>query len=75
MTSKSPLLQLQEYNTDVWEMVMIELVKTRMKYVMNYFKELCNRCCVTVQWFSQGIHSGRKIIRKMIEKKLIIKNI
>ena len=42
MTSESPLLWLEEKNTDVWEMVMIELVKTRMKYVMDDFKELCD---------------------------------
>lgn len=36
---KSPLLMLQEYNTDVWEMVMIYLVKARMKYVINNFEE------------------------------------
>lgn len=41
---KSPLLILQEYNTDVWEMIMIGLVKARMKKVITHFKELCDRC-------------------------------
>ena len=41
---KSPLLMLQEHNTDVWEMVMIGLVKARMKYVINNFEELYDIC-------------------------------
>tara|TARA_B100001094_G_scaffold333373_2_gene411192 strand:- start:682 stop:1245 length:564 start_codon:yes stop_codon:yes gene_type:complete len=43
MTSESPLLQLQEYNTDVWETVMIELVKARMKYVMDDLKNIYSK--------------------------------
>lgn len=43
MTSKSPLLWLEEKNTDVWEMVMIELVKARMKYVMNDLKNIYSK--------------------------------
>ena len=41
---KSHLLMLQEYNKDVWEMVMIYLVKARMKYVINDFEELYDIC-------------------------------
>jgi hypothetical protein len=39
---ESPLLQLQEYNIDVWELVMIELVKARKKKVLNEMDELWN---------------------------------
>ena len=37
MIYDSPLLWLQEQNTDVWEMLMIELVKCRKKRVNNEF--------------------------------------
>ena len=72
---KSPLLMLQEYNTDVWEMVMIYLVKARMKYVINDFEELYDICdSDTAEAFKQiqedieetqpdTIHPGRLIIR------------
>lgn len=38
MTSESPLLWLQNTNTDVWEMLMIQLVKERYKLVMTDLK-------------------------------------
>ena len=39
MTCESPLLWLQEKNTDVWELLMIELVRCRKKKVNNEFDE------------------------------------
>lgn len=74
----SPLLMLQEYNTDVWELVMIALVKARMKKAIAHFKELCDSWGTLdyttdseivnpsphLQLIMPGqIHSGRIIIR------------
>ena len=65
MALESPLLQLQNYNIDVWELLMIELVKARMKYVMNDFKELCDSWWRWSRMVSGQIHHGRRIISIM----------
>tara|TARA_B100001094_G_scaffold333373_2_gene411193 strand:- start:1307 stop:2032 length:726 start_codon:yes stop_codon:yes gene_type:complete len=73
---ESPLLQLQEYNTDVWELLMIELVKARKKKVLNEINELWNYWrsskvdiysqlheCVQRRLKKKRINSGRIIIK------------
>ena len=73
---ESPLLQLQEYNTDVWELLMIELVKARKKKVLNEINELWNYWrsskvdiysqlheCVKRRLKKKRINSGRIIIK------------
>ena len=73
---ESPLLELQEHNTDVWELLMIELVKTRKKKVLNEMNELWNYWrsskddiysqlheCVKRRLKKKRINSGRIIIK------------
>jgi len=66
MILESPLLQLEEYNTDVWEMLMIELVKCRMKYVISDFKEVVKDYGIKkyqeYHHFTKRINKGRMLI-------------
>ena len=66
MTSESPLLWLEEKDTDVWEMIMIELVKARMKYVMFEFKEVVKDYGIKkyqeYHHFTKRINKGRMLI-------------
>ena len=62
---ESPLLELQEYNTDVWELVMIELVKARKKKVLNEMNKLWNYWRSSkVEIFSQPQPPGYRAFRR-----------
>lgn len=69
MTSNSPLLWLQEQNTDLWEMLMIELVKCRYnnniihlkKQFLNYY----NKHVYKSEFYQYSIHPGRTFLNLM----------
>ena len=72
---ESPLLELQEYNIDVWELVMIELVKARKKKVLNEMDELWNYWMSSkVEIFSQPQPPGYRACRG-IEKERRLKKV